>query len=205
MKIRWEWFTKFPYMPRLKNRDVLDDAVEQALVDVTSRFAIARGKDSDGRYQGLVIPPENNVHFSITDNTLLVSLERAHKQVEAAGSLGVQENAAARAGGSDQGANSVVGIGHTPPDPLVPRADPIGTQPGYRRYWASVELDGAGFSKQLIQINTEVLDHLRKVGARLSVRLEIQAESDQVFDSSLQRVVSENSSSLRFNSFDFEE
>lgn len=205
VKILWEWFTKFPYMPRLKNRDVLDDAVEQALVDVTSRFAIARGKDSDGRYQGLVIPPENNVHFSITDNTLLVSLERAHKQVEAAGSLGVQENAAARADGSDQGANSVVGIGHTPPDPLVPRADPIGTQPGYRRYWASVELDGAGFSKQLIQINTEVLDHLRKVGARLSVRLEIQAESDQVFDSSLQRVVSENSSSLRFNSFDFEE
>ena len=205
MKTLWEWFTKFPYMPRLKNRDVLDGAVERALVDVTSSFAIARGKDSDGRYQGLIIPPENNVHFSITDNTLLVSLERAHKQVDAAGSLGVQANAAALADVSDQGANSVVGIGHTPPDPLAPRADPTGTQSGYRRYWASVELDGAGFSKQLIQINTEVLDHLRNAGARLSVRLEIQAELDQVFDSSLQRVVSENSSNLRFNGFDFEE
>ena len=205
VKTLWEWFTKFPYMPRLKNRDVLDGAVERALVDVASSFVIARGKDSDGRYQGLVIPPENNVHFSITDNTLLVSLERAHKQIDAAGILGVQENAVAPAGGSDQGSNSVVGTGHTPPDPLVSRADPTGTQLGYRRYWASVELDGAGFSKQLIQINTEVLDHLRNAGARLSVRLEIQAESDQVFDSSLQRVVSENSSSLRFNSFDFEE
>lgn len=77
-------------------------------------------------------------------------------------------------------------------------------QPGPRRYWASVELEASGFSKQLISINTEVLDHLRRAGARLTVRLEIQAESDQDFDDAVRRVVSENSANLGFSDYGFE-
>ena len=82
---------------------------------------------------------------------------------------------------------------------------PLSPQPGPGRYWASIELEASGFSKQLISINTEVLDHLRRAGARLTVRLEIQAETDQAFDEAVRRVVSENSASLRFRSYGFDE
>ena len=70
---------------------------------------------------------------------------------------------------------------------------------------ASIELEASGFSKQLISINTEVLDHLRRAGARLTVRLEIQAESDQGFDDAVRRTVGENSANLGFSGYGFEE
>ena len=68
---------------------------------------------------------------------------------------------------------------------------------------ASIELEASGFSKQLISINTEVLDH--RAGARLTVRLEIQAESDQDFDDAVRRTVGENSANLGFSGYGFEE
>ena len=70
---------------------------------------------------------------------------------------------------------------------------------------ASIELEASGFSKQLISINTEVLDHLRRADARLTVRLEIQAESDQDFDDAVRRTVGENSANLGFSGYGFEE
>lgn len=70
---------------------------------------------------------------------------------------------------------------------------------------ASIELEASGFSKQLISINTEVLDHLRRAGARLTVRLEIQAESDQGFNDAVRRTVGENSANLGFSDYGFEE
>ena len=199
-------------MLRLKNRQVLDDAVSGALLSLSPTFAVARGKNSDGSYVGLVIPPDNSAHFTVTDNTLLVPLEKARNQVEAeeearrtvaVEQVGVTSDDSAVVG--DPTGNGAAGRPHSASSGSDDRTVLPPTQAGPRRYWASVELDGAGFSKQLIQINTEVLDHLRNVGARLSVRLEIQAEADQEFDSSLQRVVSENSSSLGFRSYGFDD
>ena len=211
VKTLWEWFTKFPYMLRLKNRQVLDDAVAGAPLSVSPTFAVARGKGPDGSYVGLIIPPDNNAHFTVTDNTLLVSLEKARNQVEA-------EEAARGRGAAEPGgtiANDSTGVGDSGSGPTGPvdntRTHPgdnavaLSPQPGPRRYWASIELEASGFSKQLISINTEVLDHLRTAGARLSVRLEIEAEADQEFDSSVRRTVSENSANLRFRSYGFDE
>lgn len=208
----WEWFTKFPYMPRLKNRQVLDDAVAGAPLSVSPAFAVARGKGPDGSYAGLIIPPDNNAQFTVTDNTLLVSLERAREQVEAEKA----ERAEDQRGGSGLEGTTTKGSGEVGTsggnDPIgIKRTRPgdngvdVPSQPGPRRYWASVELEASGFSKQLISINTEVLDHLRRAGARLTVRLEIQAESDQDFDDAVRRVVSENSANLGFSDYGFEE
>ncbi len=213
VKTLWEWFTRFPYMLRLKNRQVLDDAVAGAPLSVSPAFAVARGKGPDGSYTGLIIPPDNNAQFTVTDNTLLVSLEKARKQVEAEEAA---REAAGRRGGPGPDGTTTGGSGETG---TSGGTDPIGIkktrpgdngvvtppQPGPRRYWASVELEASGFSKQLISINTEVLDHLRRAGARLTVRLEIQAESDQDFDDAVRRVVSENSANLGFSDYGFEE
>ena len=213
IKTLWEWFTKFPYMLRLKNRQVLDDAVAGAPLSVSPTFAVARGKGPDGSYMGLIIPPDNNAQFTVTDKTLLVSLEKARKQVEAEEAA----RAAARRSGvpgpddtttddsreaGTSGGNDPIGIKRTCPGDNGVGAPP---QPGPRRYWASVELEGSGFSKQLISINTEVLDHLRRAGARLTVRLEIQAESDRGFDDAVRRTVGENSANLGFSDYGFEE
>lgn len=212
VKTLWEWFTKFPYMLRLKNRQVLDDAVSGALLSLSPTFAVARGKNSEGSYVGLVIPPDNSAHFTVTDNTLLVPLEKAQNQVEAeeearrtvvAEPNGVTVDDPAVVG--DPTGNGAAGRPHSANSGSDNRTVLPPTQVGPRHYWASVELDGAGFSKQLIQINTEVLDHLRTAGARLSVRLEIEAEADQEFDSSVRRTVSENSANLRFRSYGFDE
>ena len=211
VKTLWEWFTKFPYMLRLKNRQVLDDAVAGAPLSMSPTFAVARGKGPDGSYVGLIIPPDNNAQFTVTDNTLLVSLEKARKQVEAeeaarghgaAEPAGTTTNDSTGAGDTGSGPTGPVGTTRTRPGDNAVALSP---QPGPRRYWASIELEASGFSKQLISINTEVLDHLRTAGARLSVRLEIEAEADQEFDSSVRRTVSENSANLRFRSYGFDE
>ena len=217
VKTLWEWFTKFPYMLRLKNRQVLDDAVAGAPLSVSPAFAVARGKGPDGSYMGLIIPPDNNAQFTVTDNTLLVSLEKAQKQVEAEEAARAAAREAVRrqggpgpegatTGGSGRagtgGGTDPIGIKKTRPGDNAVVTPP---QPGPRRYWASVELEASGFSKQLISINTEVLDHLRRAGARLTVRLEIQAESDQDFDDAVRRTVGENSANLGFGGYGFEE
>jgi len=62
-----------------------------------------------------------------------------------------------------------------------------------------------GTVRQLGDIKQEVLDHLARPGAKVKLRLEIEAESTAGFDDDAYRVVTENCRTLNIRDFGFDE
>ena len=77
----WGLYAQYPYMPRLRGREVLVDALDnQPLLWQSEGFALADSYDSDwDTYSGLWLPGETG-RASITDATLIVKPERAEAQ-----------------------------------------------------------------------------------------------------------------------------
>ena len=71
----WEYYRQYVYLPRLRDRAVLDNAITAVFGLLTweaEGFAVAAGyDDSSGRYTGLAIPHQD-IPPQITDSTLLV-------------------------------------------------------------------------------------------------------------------------------------
>ncbi|TVQ33600.1 MAG: hypothetical protein EA356_12000 [Geminicoccaceae bacterium] len=89
--------------------------------------------------------------------------------------------------------------GSTPPEPVPP----IGGKPIRRRFFASVYLSEARAVRQLGDIKQEVLDHLLRPGAKVTLRLEIEAENSGGFDDDAYRIVTENCRTLNIRDFGF--
>ena len=70
----WGLYGQYPYMPRLRDRRVLDEGiVDMPLIWQTDAFALATGYDeSSGRYIGLWTPEDKGVAPAATDSLLLV-------------------------------------------------------------------------------------------------------------------------------------
>lgn len=84
----WQFFTRHIYMPRLIRRDILDRAVQDAVIAVLvgdEQFGIAAGQNPEtGRYIGLILPPNNGVQdIAVTDSTMLVQWAVASAQDKA--------------------------------------------------------------------------------------------------------------------------
>ena len=71
----WGYYSRHPYLPRLRERTVLDEGILGVANELTwdaEAFAIATGYDSQtGRYLGLAIPHQDPIG-QVTDRTLLV-------------------------------------------------------------------------------------------------------------------------------------
>ncbi|EYR63017.1 ATPase AAA [Actinotalea ferrariae CF5-4] len=80
----WDYFTRHPYLVRLRDRSVLTETVRDVLTDAgwtQQGFALATGYDeTTGRYDGLAVPLEDQHFGQITDTTLLVRPEIATEQ-----------------------------------------------------------------------------------------------------------------------------
>ena len=77
---------------------------------------------------------------------------------------------------------------------------------GAKRFYASIELDALLGLAQFKDINDNVIAHLvQKLGANVTVRLDIEATHPTGFDTSLQRTVRENANTLGFASASFED
>jgi hypothetical protein len=116
--VLWKLYTKYPYLPRLRDRRVLDDGVRSTLDHLgwqQDGFALATGYDeASGRYQGLAFY-NYGTFGAITDSTLLVKPTRAIQQQEediSAGPEPVQPQG--------QGQGHGQGPGPAPPSPPPP-------------------------------------------------------------------------------------
>jgi hypothetical protein len=67
-----------------------------------------------------------------------------------------------------------------------------------------VELDPVRFLRQMSTISDELVAHLGNAGAKLHLTLELQAESSEGFPDDLQRTITENAATLKFESHEFE-
>ncbi|KHL03149.1 Swt1 family HEPN domain-containing protein [Sinomonas humi] len=189
----WSLYSQYPYMPRLRDRRVLDAGViDMPMIWQTDAFALASGYDQAAdRYIGLWVPEDKVVAPTASDSLLLVRPDIAQKQRAA-----------------EPGPTTPV-----PPGPTAPQEQPSGaTSPSPiaaaapTRFYGVKALNPDKIAFDFKNVADEVIAHLRAgTDTNLVVRIEIEATDPTGFNESQIRTVSENARTLRFDQSGFEE
>ncbi|RRD42300.1 DUF499 domain-containing protein [Buchananella hordeovulneris] len=218
----WGFFTRYPYMLRLANRQVLDAAITGALDQLpgfSGRFAVATGRQAEtGRYVGLVVPPTPHATLQVTDATLLLRWEVGEAQQQADAAAATAESAAgtdvpgepagdtsglptgAPAGASPAGsAAAAAGAGRTVWSPVAPATPAPPTT-----FFAVVDIDGARYARPLGEVQREVLERLAQAGADIEITLDVRARKAGGFAEAEVRTLRENARTLGFREAAFE-
>lgn len=192
----WRQYATYPYMARLRDRTVLTrGVVDQPLLWEQEGFAIALGWDGE-RYEGLTLPTDGPITNQITDSTLLVKPGIAIDQRRREKPAEVDENGDTTTTPTPGSAPGPGGDDTTTP-PAKPKID---------YFFGTKTLEQTQYALDFKKVVDEVLQHLASVpGVDLTVRVEISARAPEGFDETRVRIVSENSSALRFEQSGFEE
>lgn len=190
----WHQMCQYLYMPRLADSRVYSRAIEKGL-DSPDYFGFADGNDGE-RYLGFHF--EHVSHIELTERSLLITPEaaRAYKAVRDAQKT-VPETARDNITQPESGTK--------PPDSGESGSTNEPQQIGPRRYFGTVTLDPLKARAQFTDIEMEVLEHLKKAGARVRIHLDISAEMSKPFDQDTIRNVRENSRTLKFDDNEFSE
>ncbi len=194
-----EDFARYLYLARLKDTEVLLDAIRDGVSLLTwevESFAYADSFDEDaGRYRGL----RCGQHVSVTtgDAGLLVRPDAATRQ------RGAERAAAgAESGGSPGGS----GAGEVRETPAGGNASVVTGPKKPKRYHGAVTLDATRVGRDAGRVADEVIAHLvGLVGAKVKVALEIEAAVPSGTPDQVVRTVTENGRTLKFTSQGFEE
>ncbi len=205
-----EDIAKYLYLPRLKDENVLVDAIREGLSSLmwqSETFAYAESWDeARSRYKGLKTGP--SVRVLVDGHSVLVKPEIAKAQFDA--DQQQQQAQVARTTGTTPGTggttpvqpagngSSAVGGTVVPPDEVTP--------PQLRRFHGAAQIDPIRLGRDAARIAEEVVQHLSAiVGANVEITIEIQADLPEGASEKLVRDVTENCRTLRFTSFGFEE
>lgn len=189
----WGLYCQYPYMPRLRDRSVLEAGVlDLPMIWETDAFALATGFDEpSGRYVGLWLPSDTNSAPSATDRLLLVRPDIAIKQ---------RDEEKPTDPDPDDPKPPVItnntGGGPSKPDISFP--------PTTTRFYGVKTLSSDKIAMDFKNIADEVIANLREQGIELVVKIEIEAVSSSGFDESKVRTVSENAKTLKFDQSGFE-
>lgn len=187
----WGLYSQFPYMPRLRDRRVLDDgAADMPMIWQTDAFALATAYDkSAARYIGLWTPDSEGPAPVTTDSLLLVRPDVAVKQLETE----------VRPAPEPGEVTPTVARADTPPQPQgdVPRSK--------TRFYGVKTLSADKIALDFKNVAEEVIAHLRDPDTKLVVRIEIEATDSDGFDDATIRTVSENAQTLKFDQAGFED
>jgi predicted AAA+ superfamily ATPase len=200
----WQKTCQYLYLPRLKN----DDAFRSTIAAGTGGrdfFGLAYAKE-DGKYVGFSFAKTTT---PILDGTLLLiapgtaaayeEAERAEEHAAQAPTGGSPAMPVPEGDGAQSSSAGQPGVGYT-------GATAGGAQAVKRRFYASIELDPIQAKKQFSDIVDEVvIQFTSKPGVKVTIAIELQAESQIGFDDGLQRAVKENCNVLRFKNAAFEE
>ncbi len=198
-----EYFAQYLYLPRLKNSNVMADAITDGLLLTTweeDSFAYAeRWDDKKGRYQGLKVC--EGVRIDIDADGLLVKPEAAQKQI--------QEESQIKPFGTGQ---TTTGIAEPQSVGGYGQGRVTGgeqSQPAPRRavrFYGSVNLSPLRIGSEAGKVAQEVLQHLTSlVGAEAEVSIEIQVNVPEGIPDETVRTVTENCNTLKFKAHGFEQ
>jgi predicted AAA+ superfamily ATPase len=207
----WGYYCKHPYLPRLRDRNVLDDgilSVTNELTWDTEAFAVATSYDEQtGHFLGLAIPFQDTIG-QVTDQTLLVRPDLALAQREQE----LAERAAAQGAPPGSGTETQPGIGATwqpagvptpHPDPS-PQPEPAG--PKNTRFFGVASISPERYARELTRLSQEIIQHLAAPeGVDLEIRVEISARKPDGFPDDKVRNVTENARTLKFETYGFED
>jgi Protein of unknown function (DUF499)/Swt1-like HEPN len=184
-----DWFFEFPYMERLRDDQVLADALADALVDLDERnvaFGIASAAQ-DGKYSDLKFNQSAVVRFG--SGQLLVRREVAETQLQAA----QPASEAGDEGGAQPGRPSAPG-GVKEPEKARPT-----------RFTGTISLDALRGASKAGLIFNDVIGELDSAdGVDLKITLEITATSRSGFPEDVEEIVRDNAKDLGFDTQRFD-
>jgi hypothetical protein len=213
LKKLWADLCSYPYLPRLKDRSVLEETVREG---VRSRdyFGYATSVRADGTYAGLAFgAPATAIYFD--DDAVLVKPEAATAQQVAdrasypdGGDHAADGDLVSETGGQlgwdPAPGSSATGLGSHGTTQVAGASAPGEVR--LTRFHGTVDVDPIRARKVLTQVVDEVLVHLAAFpDAAVRVSLDIEATSNKGFDPTTVRTLSENARTLKFRSHGFEE
>ncbi|MBX6376760.1 MAG: ATPase, partial [Acetobacteraceae bacterium] len=184
-----DWFASYVYLPRLRDRVVLEAAIRDAVAKLDPQFGYADGFDeATGRYRTLVwaknppeLPPAGAVLVRAAEALAQLAEATESKSTETCGGGGDHDRVKPN-GGDDR---------DTTPGADVQRLP--------RRFYGSVEIDTLRPVKAFEAIvNAVVLELQRTKGAKVTLTLEIAAEAPEGFAEGDVGVVMDNARQLKF-------
>jgi hypothetical protein len=194
----WEDTLRYLYLPRLKDRGVLAQAIRTGAAG-QDFFGVAYGQ-RDGQYEGFHLGSEN-VQF---DDTLLLIEPEAAKQYAAAQSKPTVEvsEGSSKPSGPPESAATGGGVGPGVPDKLTGIG---GGTSRPRSFHGTVDVSPATAKMRLVQIADEIVSVLvSDPNASVKVIVEISAEFPDGAKDTIKRAVNENARSLGLKSADWE-
>jgi hypothetical protein len=195
----WEYLAQYIYLPRLRDQDVLAQAIRSGVGSLSwsDYFAYASAYNADeARYVGLMTGQIPALAFD--GSSVLVKPEAAKRQIETdrAKETTVSPEIGAPTKPVSGGDETVTG-GEELPLPIAR---------SLRRFHGSVELDPARMGRDASRIADEVLSHLTSlIGAKAKITLEIDVEVPNGIPEERVRIVAENCNTLKFKGHGFEE
>jgi hypothetical protein len=178
-----DWFATYVYLPKLRDRVVLETAISDALAKLDPKFAYAEGfDDTTGKYAGLIW--QKAPTGPMPQGAVLVRPEIAISQL--------------RSAPVPPGVPPILPGGGPGPVPFpTPVTQPLKPQP--RRFFGSVEIDMVRPVKSFDQIVSAVVMELqRNSGTKVKLTLEIEAEAPSGFSEADIGVVRDNARQLKF-------
>ena len=220
VKTLWEQLCTYCYLPRLAAEEVLMQAIREG-VNSDQYFALAAGFDGS-RYIDLMLSRSVS---HVDKSALLVKMAVAQKQLaEDAAKRQAEMDAAASGkdhtvtpyGGNGQGMmGGSLGSADTAHGSVADgtstygRPIPTASAPApakKRRFFLSAALDTTRINRDVQNYVEEIIRHLTSEdGTRVTISLEVEAESDNGFSPQTIRTVSENARTLGAKDAGFEE
>ena len=181
-----EWFASYVYLPKVRDRVVIETAIREALGKFDSPFGYATGFDTaTNKYEGLTYAKAGPEFFA--PSGMLVRNEIAAEQSRPPAPQPGSSSPMPMPGTRDPGIS-----GPAPTQPAGP------TKP--KRFYGSVEIDMARPVKNFDAIlNAVVFELQRTHGAKVKITLEIEAEAAEGFDETEVGVVRDNTKQLKFS------
>jgi uncharacterized protein len=175
----------YPYLPKLRDRVVLENAIRDALAKLDPKFAYADGFDEvTAQYVGLL--RQKAPLGPMPASALLVRPEIAMPQLRQAASAGPQPVPGPTPVEGDAG----------PIPPTAPAGIP-NRQP--TRFFGSVEIDPVRPVKAFDAILGAVVMELQRTkGAKVRLTLEVEADAEEGFAEADIGVVRDNARQLKF-------
>lgn len=205
VKQLWDYLATYLYLPRLRDEQVLSDAIRQGVGSTTwqENFAYADRVDENGRYIGLVAGQLPQI-FTNSDS-VIVKPEIAQAQF-AAGKIEEEKRAGALKYATKEIYTADGPPAHDDPARLQSLEQAARNAPRPpTRFQGSVVLDPKRVSSQSDKIAAEVIQHLASLmGANVTVTLEIQAAVPSGVPENVVRTVTENCRTLKFTQQGFE-
>jgi len=196
----WNDFCRYSYLPRLVNSTVLQETIT-AGIQSRDFFGYATGIEQE-HYVGLVFGNQGQVFLD--KSSLIIHPDAAKRQQELEAAEEAKKVDTTYEDDFSDGGRSETSSTSSKVGENRPSSEPLPRKK--RHFHGSVNLDPISASLTFAEISQEVIQHFSsQLGTKVSISLEIEAESDAGFTESLCRTVSENSKTLGFTHAEFED